>query len=95
MLFEPEQTWLHEVISERENRRTSSAVYSSDNFGFSRCSPEEHISTNLKYLEYCIFNIFVDFKMFSGQILLCYNSGWVRQYVARENSEGKEIKIGF
>jgi hypothetical protein len=22
MLFEPEQTWLHEVISERENRQT-------------------------------------------------------------------------
>ncbi|CAB4011100.1 Hypothetical predicted protein [Paramuricea clavata] len=58
MLFEPEQTWLHEVISERENRQTSSAVN-------------------------------------RGQNMLCYNRGWVEQYVESENSEGKKIKIGF
>ena len=27
MLFEPEQAWLHEVISEHEIKQTSSAVY--------------------------------------------------------------------
>jgi hypothetical protein len=45
MLFEPEQTWLHEVIPERENRQTdiqcSTAQTTSD-------LPEEHIYINLK-----------------------------------------------
>ena len=27
--------------------------------------------------------------------MLCYNRGWLEQYVESENSEGKEIKIGF
>jgi hypothetical protein len=34
--------------------------------------------------------------MFRGQNMLCYNRGWLEQYVESENSEGKEIKlIGF
>ena len=47
MLFEPEQTWLHEVIPERENRQTDrhpvlyTAQTTSD-------LPEEHIYINLK-----------------------------------------------
>jgi hypothetical protein len=61
MLFEPEQTWLHEVISECEKQQTSdiqSVLYysqwlqlsGSDNFGFFRCSPEEHISINYEII---------------------------------------------
>ena len=69
MLFEPEQAWLHEVSSEHENENKTDIqccmqLSGLDNFGFSRCSAEEHIFINYEVnTSYLIF--FVDFKMFA------------------------------
>jgi hypothetical protein len=44
-----QQAWLHEVISLREKQTDIQCciqLSGSDNFGFSRCLPEEHISIN-------------------------------------------------
>jgi hypothetical protein len=83
MLFEPEQACLHEVRSENVKNRQQTDTLS--------CASAVYSSVAPRQLSRC----FVDFKMFSEQKLLCYNRACVEQYVKSENSEGKEIKIGF
>ena len=61
MLFEPEQAWLHEVSSEHEHENKTDIqccmqLSGLDNFGFSRCSAEEHIFINYEVnTSYLIF----------------------------------------